>query len=220
MKVCSKCGVEQDIGEFGKVKGIPNGLARCKQCTKEDKAEEYKRHKERYAQQSKLWRKENKEYVFNYNAKYREQNKEKMSFLSKRWSQNNQDRRREEHLLYFYKLNLQKFYTICELQNNSCAICKSPIPTELTRYWHVDHDHKCCPDSFTCGQCTRGVLCHHCNRGLGGFKDNLDILKSAVEYLENERENVKSIRGIECDNTYSDRDRDNRESNISTTDQQ
>jgi hypothetical protein len=31
---------------------------------------------------------------------------------------------------------------------------------------HIDHDHDCCPGSYTCGKCVRGVLCAPCNRTL------------------------------------------------------
>ena len=209
-KICSKCKEEKSIEEFSKRKQYPSGLARCKQCIKDDKAEEYKKHKTRYAQQGKLWRQNHKEYVDNYNKTYRKQNKTKMNLQSQAWNLAHKDRRRELFWLLHYKLDLQKFNIICDLQNSRCAICKEPIPEELTRYWHIDHDHKCCPDSFTCGQCTRGILCHHCNRGLGGFKDNLDILKSAVEYLEKEKENVESIRRFECNNSNSQVEKRNR----------
>jgi predicted transcriptional regulator YheO len=30
----------------------------------------------------------------------------------------------------------------------------------------------------------RGLLCMNCNTALGGFKENIDILQKAIEYLE------------------------------------
>ena len=46
--------------------------------------------------------------------------------------------------------------------------------------WVLDHDH----DAGT----FRGWLCHKCNRSLGGFDDNLQSLKRAIDYLEAERD--------------------------------
>ena len=42
--------------------------------------------------------------------------------------------------------------------------------------WVLDHCHE--TESF------RGWLCHKCNRALGGFDDNIDILKRAINYLK------------------------------------
>lgn len=39
----------------------------------------------------------------------------------------------------------------------------------------VDHDHK--NDKY------RGLLCNHCNRGLGHFRDSPIILQKAINYL-------------------------------------
>ena len=60
-------------------------------------------------------------------------------------------------------------------QGCKCAICKEPVE----RY-DVDHDH--ITDKV------RGLLCHQCNVGLGQFKDNIEVFKEAIRYLENGKE--------------------------------
>lgn len=39
-----------------------------------------------------------------------------------------------------------------------CAVCG--VNDDL----QVHHDHKCCPTSYSCGECVRGFLCGACNR--------------------------------------------------------
>jgi DNA-directed RNA polymerase subunit RPC12/RpoP len=58
-------------------------------------------------------------------------------------------------------------------QNYKCAICGTEDPGATN--WHADHDHKT--------EQKRGILCHKCNTGLGLLKDDIDILCSAIEYL-------------------------------------
>lgn len=61
-----------------------------------------------------------------------------------------------------------------------CGICGSTDMDEV----HIDHDHSCCPVGGTsCGGCIRGILCGHCNRGLGMFRDSPELLASAARYL-------------------------------------
>ena len=56
-------------------------------------------------------------------------------------------------------------------QKNKCPICGDL----LNDNYHTDHDHKT-------GR-VRGILCSYCNQGLGQFKDNVESLKNAIEYL-------------------------------------
>lgn len=53
---------------------------------------------------------------------------------------------------------------------SQCEICKSIDKL------HIDHCHKT--------GIVRGILCFNCNHGLGNFKDNIELLKKSIEYLE------------------------------------
>jgi hypothetical protein len=59
-------------------------------------------------------------------------------------------------------------------QENKCAICKTSFLG--AKGTHVDHCHET-------GK-IRNLLCMRCNVGLGNFKDNTDLLRKAIEYLE------------------------------------
>jgi hypothetical protein len=59
-------------------------------------------------------------------------------------------------------------------QNNCCAICLVPF-TETNRP-QTDHCHQ--TRKF------RGLLCNHCNPGIGFFYDNPEFLRRAALYLE------------------------------------
>lgn len=67
-----------------------------------------------------------------------------------------------------------------ESQRYKCAVCGKEIGLSC----HVDHDHSCCSGSKTCGLCVRGLLCSKCNRGLGFFNDDTELMLKAIYYLE------------------------------------
>lgn len=71
--------------------------------------------------------------------------------------------------------NPEVFNRLFELQGRKCAICESTEP-RTKNGWCLDHDHAT--------GLSRGVLCAHCNRGLGGFSDALDLVRRAAQYLE------------------------------------
>lgn len=79
-----------------------------------------------------------------------------------------------------YGITLDDFAVILASQNGVCALCgcaethqdkwNSPF-----RNLRVDHSH-------ATGK-VRGLLCHHCNAGLGHFKDSPELLARASTYL-------------------------------------
>src|SRR5215471_6051774 len=81
-------------------------------------------------------------------------------------------KKRDQQLRRDYGISLQDFDAILAHQGGACAICRE----RFTRTPHVDHDHDT--------RVVRGLLCSQCNRGLGCFDDDVEIMESAVEYLE------------------------------------
>lgn len=88
------------------------------------------------------------------------------------------------NLYAHYRLSLERYKEMLAEQGNKCAICgtESPEDIRLNRF-HVDHDRSCCPRFGSCGKCVRGLLCRACNTALGNFRDNPDVLASALSYL-------------------------------------
>ena len=76
-----------------------------------------------------------------------------------------------------YGLTPVQHRELLDAQGGRCAICRclSPSGGKTLDQWSVDHDHKT--------GAIRGLLCHHCNSGLGNFNDNQSILWSAIDYL-------------------------------------
>jgi hypothetical protein len=75
-----------------------------------------------------------------------------------------------------YGITLDKYKTMLIAQNHSCAICKTKDPMGPTGEFVVDHCH-------TSGK-VRGLLCNHCNTGLGKLGDTVESLEKAISYLK------------------------------------
>jgi hypothetical protein len=86
-----------------------------------------------------------------------------------------------------FGITIERYNELLAEQGGVCAICGQP-PT-LVNYRQsrrqgrqtvprlvVDHDHET-------GK-IRGLLCVHCNRGIGFLKDDADIVRFALKYLE------------------------------------
>lgn len=67
----------------------------------------------------------------------------------------------------------EQYTNLLASQNNRCKICGKYCPEDEN--FPVDHNHRT-------GE-VRGILCTSCNIGLGGFRDNPDLLLEAIQYL-------------------------------------
>lgn len=81
-------------------------------------------------------------------------------------------------LISSYGITIQEYKELSEAQNNVCAICGNAETATLrgkVKSLAVDHCHQS-------GK-VRGLLCADCNRALGMFKDNIQTIENAAEYL-------------------------------------
>ena len=93
------------------------------------------------------------------------------------------DRKRSAHFKHVYGLNLATYKQKLVDQGSVCTICKTEL-LDTGPLTHLDHCH-------STGN-LRDFLCTNCNRGLGSFKDNTEILMNAINYLNTHRDNAES----------------------------
>ena len=76
----------------------------------------------------------------------------------------------------YCRITPKEYNHILNEQDGSCKICGTTTPGGNRKFFCVDHDHNT-------GK-VRGLLCSHCNTGLGHFYDNTALLTNAIEYLK------------------------------------
>ncbi len=101
-------------------------------------------------------------------------NKEKRTLITKRYVESGKPR--IARLKKRYGISKEDYESMLEKQSRSCAICFSEVPLGRYSFFAVDHDHVT--------RKIRGLLCTNCNRGLGFFKDNIELLRKALNYLK------------------------------------
>lgn len=152
-KACSRCGEEKSLERFPLRKDQADGLHFwCISC---------KREKDR-----------------EYSARYSRKDPERRRASAVAYQRRNKEAVSEAARRYKYGLSSAEIAALIQTQGGACALCRLPLGDAF----HVDHDHACCPDSKTCGECIRGVLCRRCNIGLGQFNDDPDLLAAAAAY--------------------------------------
>lgn len=89
----------------------------------------------------------------------------------------------QRYLWTRYRMTASQYQSLLAEQDYRCAICRTDDSGMRNGTWNVDHDHSCCPEKRSCGNCVRGLLCANCNNALGSFRDDLAIMAAAMTYI-------------------------------------
>ena len=84
-------------------------------------------------------------------------------------------KKKSQHLKYLYGITFEEYKDKLEKQNSGCAICGIKIPGGNGNFY-VDHNH-------ATGE-VRDLLCHWCNFMIGQCKEDPEILRAGIKYLE------------------------------------
>lgn len=115
--------------------------------------------------------------VKEYGKLYRAKNKEIISEKKRIYHKINPHIKRKSHLKKEFNLTLEDYTKMLNAQFGKCKICGiDKVDNRQHKHFHIDHNHNT-------GK-IRGLLCSKCNTLLGASKDNIDILKNAIKYLE------------------------------------
>lgn len=107
-----------------------------------------------------------------YRREWYKKNKEKHIQNSIKYARANPEVAARAQRKINYGLTDEVYQELLRKQNYSCAVCSRGFDEVKPC---VDHDH--------ITKIVRGLLCNDCNLGLGRFKDSIDILLRAIEYL-------------------------------------
>jgi ERCC4-type nuclease len=157
--------------------------------TKEERKEYMKQWGIDNAEHIKQYLKDNKEKINKRRKQYQKDNREEINEKAKlykiqwcidnkeeikEYNKNRKNEQKKRFLIKKYGITQEQYNELYNKQEGKCAICKKH-QSELKQALGVDHNHKT-------GK-IRGLLCSKCNRGLGYFNDNKDIVNSAGNYL-------------------------------------
>lgn len=107
---------------------------------------------------------------------YYKQNSQKVIEHQRQYALDNPEKMSARYRKYSYGITHEQFEVMLSAQGGRCAICSVEFSEDnKVLKPHVDHNHDT--------NAIRGLLCGHCNSGLGMFKDDPARLQQAIQYL-------------------------------------
>lgn len=165
-KMCRRCKIWKPLEELKADTRYTSGFSSfCKECHKAATIAWQKANPERFREYQKKLRERNRERL-------RQQQKARYDTTKARW----------QNIKRLYRMSRDEYEALLARQEERCAICRRH-QSEFIRHLAVDHDHKCCSKTPTCGKCTRGLLCGACNTSLHRAEATEGWIQAASEYL-------------------------------------
>jgi hypothetical protein len=176
-RCCTDCGEIKPVAEFhGK------GLAK-------DGTQKYQSYCRKCANKRRAARGTSPEVVRRASQKHREAHRETLAQRQRERRLANPQLKvadADRHLWRKYGITRDEWEQMFAQQGGACAICGVPLqPGPRVRTDPVMD--KVCVDHCHDTGMVRGLLCDPCNKGLGSFRDNPDLLANAIKYLTQER---------------------------------
>lgn len=176
-KTCRKCGkiLHATSAFFYKQKSGKFGVSsRCKPCVNEDN--KISQEKRRLRDPDKFKKQASERTLRHYYKNLEESRKKHREHQAK----NRADPEKYEKIKARKRaggagLTQEQINELFVSQGSKCAICHADDAGSKAG-WNVDHCHK--------SKRVRFILCAHCNRGLGAFKDNTDVMRRAAQMLD------------------------------------
>lgn len=180
VKTCNKCGEAKALHQYHANPKTRDGKQHtCKQCTADRQRTHYRANKELYAEKQRGYRKRNHEAVKANARRYYSDNVEVLKAKKKAAYHQNPGKfikqTRAAHLRERFGITPDQFEEMNKAQGGACAICGSTKSGRKDKRLMIDHCH-------ATGK-VRALLCHHCNAGIGYFKDDISKLEAAIAYL-------------------------------------
>ena len=105
-----------------------------------------------------------------YDKEYYDTHRAEKIAYAKMWARANPGRAMENYRSSHYGVGVEEFDFMFDAQDGRCAICDKIMDPP-----YLDHDH----DTGW----PRGLLCRHCNTGIGMLMDSDKLARAAADYL-------------------------------------
>lgn len=191
-KTCNKCKIVKTINEFGKNKRKIDGIhTECKKCV--NSYNQSRIVKAAIARDNKCTLNEKECFkcktVKSIDNFHKNKNrydgfygncKECVNESTSVWQKENKDIILNGRLIRTFGITTEQYNDLLKKQNGLCALCKKPETAvnnkrnEIKKL-AIDHDH-------ITGK-NRGLLCSRCNTALGSFKESIEFLQAAINYI-------------------------------------
>lgn len=198
VKICKKHGdlTEENVAKESN-KNIKSGYQlRCLHCRRDkdrkwklnnpDKHRETanrKRNEDRFLYREGIILEEPRANILA--REHRKNNIDNYLIKESRWRKIQGQERNTKEVCRRLELDVSEYYRMLKEQNDLCKICgnqetrRSRTKGKICQL-AIDHCHNT-------GK-IRALLCHNCNTAIGKFKDDIELLKSAIKYLESHKD--------------------------------
>jgi hypothetical protein len=165
LKRCARCEMQKPLVDFRNNKARPDSIRPyCRDCRKATCREWYLRNIETERERARNRKRVNGPKDRERNKKWAAANPEQARYHS-----------RKKLLGSKYNMTIEEHDALFASQGSVCGACGSAEPNSK-KGWSTDHCHST--------GVVRGIVCHHCNIGIGHAKDSIKTLRAWISYLE------------------------------------